>query len=106
MSAQPANGRQPALPSGRHDPLATASQDSTDTSWTTSSQARAAAIAELFAALDDVLRFYRAVPEDEREERWAADADLITGEIARRLAVARACISRSSPAVGGPTTST
>ncbi len=76
-----------------------------DASQTTPSPARAAAIAELFAALDDVLRFYRAVPEDEREERWAADADLITGEIARRLAVARACISRSSPAVGGPTTS-
>ena len=48
------------------------------------SQARAAAIAVLFAALDDVLRSYRAVPGDEREERWAADADLITGEIARR----------------------
>ncbi len=70
----------------------------------TSSQARAVAIAELFAALDNVLRSYRAIPEDEREERWAADADLITGEIARRLAVARACMSRPSPPVG-PTTS-
>ena len=63
------------------------------------------AVAELFAALDNVLRSYRAVPEDEREERWAADADLITGEIARRLAVARACLSHSSPPVGGPTAS-
>ena len=77
-----------------------------DAMQTTSSPARAAAIAELFAALDDVLRHYRAVSEDEREERWAADADLITGEIARRLAVARACISRSSPPVGGLTPST
>jgi len=70
----------------------------------TSSQTRAVAIAELFAALDSVLRSYRAIPEDERDERWAADADLITGEIARRLAVARACMSRTSPPVG-PTTS-
>jgi hypothetical protein len=67
---------------------------------TTPSQARAVAIAELFAALDNVLRTYRAVPEDEREERWAADADLITGEIARRLAIARACMFRSSPPGG------
>ena len=42
---------------------------------TTPSQARAVAIADLFAALDNVLRSYRAIPEDEREERWAADAD-------------------------------
>jgi hypothetical protein len=73
-----------------------------DTVQTTPSPARAVAIAELFAALDNVLRSYRAIPEDEREARWAADADLITGEIARRLAVARACMSRSSPPVGGP----
>jgi hypothetical protein len=69
----------------------------------TPSQARAAAIAELFAALDNVLRSYRDVPENEREERWDADADLITGEIARRLAVARASMSRTSPPVGSPT---
>jgi hypothetical protein len=73
-----------------------------DTVQKTPSPGRAVAIAELFAALDDLLCSYRGVPEDEREERWAADADLITGEIARRLAVARACMSRSSPPVGGP----
>ena len=73
---------------------------------TTPSQARAVAIADLFAALDNVLRSYRAIPEDEREERWAADADLITGEIARRLAtVARACMSRPSPPGGDLATS-
>jgi hypothetical protein len=77
-----------------------------DALHTTPSPGRAVAIAELFAALDDLLRSYRGVPEDKREERWAADADLITGEIARRLAVARACISRSSHPVGGLTTST
>jgi hypothetical protein len=63
----------------------------------TPSQARAAAIVELFAALDDLLALYRAVPDDQREDRWAADAEMITGEIARRLAVARASISHSSP---------
>jgi hypothetical protein len=72
-------------------------QDSMADMQTTPSQARAAAIAELFAALDNVLRSYRAIPENEREERWATDADLITAEIARRLAVARAGMSRSSP---------
>ena len=77
-----------------------------NTSQTIPSAARAVAIAELFAALDDLLRSCRAVPEDEREERWVADADLITGEIARRLAVARACESRSSPPVGGSGSST
>lgn len=105
IRAASANGRQPALPIGRRNPLAGVSQDSMDTSRTTPSQARAEAIAELFAALDRLLRSYRAIPEDERDERWAADADLITGEIARRLAVARACMSRSSPPVGGLTTS-
>ena len=69
----------------------------------TSSQARAVAIAELFAFLDSVLRSYRVIPQDEAvEERWAADADLITGEIARRLAVARACMSRTSPPRSAP----
>jgi len=76
-----------------------------DTVHTIPSQARAVAIAELFAALDNMLRSYRAIPEDEREQRWATDADLITGEIARRLAVARACMSRPSPPGGHLTTS-
>lgn len=72
-------------------------QDSMDAPQMTPSQARAAAVAELFAALDDLLAVYRAVPDGQREDRWAADADVITGEIARRLAVARANLSRSSP---------
>jgi hypothetical protein len=60
----------------------------------TPSQARAAAITELFAALDTLSRTYQSVPDDQRDERLASDADLITGEIARRLAVARATMSR------------
>jgi chromosome condensin MukBEF MukE localization factor len=61
----------------------------------TPTQTRAAAINELFAALDNLLRSYRSVPDDEREDRLAVDADLITGEIARRLAVARAAMSNT-----------
>jgi hypothetical protein len=69
-------------------------QDNVDNPQTPS-QARAAAITELFAALDTLSRTYQSVPDDQRDERLAADADLITGEIARRLAVARATMSRS-----------
>jgi hypothetical protein len=68
-----------------------------DTPHATPSQVRAAAITELFAALKTLLASYESVPDDEREDRLAADADLITGEIARRLAVARARMSHPSP---------
>jgi hypothetical protein len=37
------------------------------------------------------------MPDEEREDRLAADADLITGEIARRLAIARAAMSHTFP---------
>jgi hypothetical protein len=46
------------------------------------------------------LASYESVPDDEREDRLAADADLITGEIARRLAVARARMPHLSPGRG------
>jgi hypothetical protein len=58
---------------------------------------RAKAINELFATLDDLMRTYRSVPDDELEDRLAADADLITGEIARRLAIARAAMPHTFP---------
>lgn len=66
-----------------------------ETAHPTPTQARAAAIRDLFAALENLLRLYRSLPDDECEDRWAADADLITGEIARRLAIARAAMSRT-----------
>jgi hypothetical protein len=72
-------------------------QDNVDTPHLTPSLAKAAAITELFAALETLLASYKSVPDDEREDRLAADADLITGEIARRLAVARARASHPSP---------
>jgi hypothetical protein len=74
-----------------------------DTPHLTPSQARAAAITELFVALETLLRSYRSMPDDEREARLAADADLITGEIARRLAIARAGMSHIFPPAGGLT---
>ena len=75
-----------------------------DTPHPTPSQARAAAITELFAALETLLRSYQDVPDSEREDRLAGDADLITGEVARRLAVARAGMSHTFPPARGPAT--
>jgi len=60
---------------------------------TTLAEARAAAVDELFVALDAVIHSYRSLPAGERDDRLSDDAALITGEIARRLAVARARIS-------------
>lgn len=54
---------------------------------------RYAAIAAIFTALDELMGDYRSSPEAERVQRWSADADRITGEVARHLAVARARIS-------------
>ena len=62
----------------------------------TSAEAGTAVIDELFAALDTVMRSYESLPADERADRLSADAVIITGEIARRLAVARARISAQS----------
>jgi hypothetical protein len=36
---------------------------------------------------------YRSSPEGERVQRWSEDAERITGEVARHLAIARARIS-------------
>ena len=44
-----------------------------------------------------LVRSYQSMPDEEREDRLAADADLITGEIARRLAIARAAMSHTFP---------
>ena len=71
-----------------------------ETTHPTPTQTRAAAINDLFTALDKLMRSYRSVPDDEREDRLAADADLITGEIARRLAIARAAMSHTFPHSG------
>lgn len=52
--------------------------------------ARSAAVADLFDALEGLLISYQALPDDEdRAQRWSGDADRITGEIARHLGTAR-----------------
>ena len=63
-------------------------------------EARTAAVEELFVALDAVMHCYRSLPGDERDERMSADAVLMTGEIARQLAVARARVSADRPPLG------
>jgi hypothetical protein len=54
---------------------------------------RYVAVADLFTALDELMSNYRSSPEGERVKRWSADAERITGEVARHLAVARARIA-------------
>jgi hypothetical protein len=50
-------------------------------------------IAALFAALEELMSDYQSSPEGERVQRWSEDAERITGEVARHLAIARARIS-------------
>ena len=57
------------------------------------STSRYAAVAALFAALEELTDDYRSLPDSEHVQRWSEDADRITGEVARHLAVARARIS-------------
>ncbi len=57
--------------------------------------ARSTAIADLFGALEGLLINYQAVPEAERNRRWSADADRITGEVARYLNAARVRIAHT-----------
>jgi hypothetical protein len=56
------------------------------------SPARYAAIADLFEALEELIADYQSLAEPERVQRWSDDGDRITGEVARRLAIARAQI--------------
>jgi hypothetical protein len=65
--------------------------------WQPAQQARSAAVAELFDALEGLLIAYQALPDDERAQRWSGDADRITGEVARHLCTARTRLARSYP---------
>jgi hypothetical protein len=51
----------------------------------------------MFDALEGLIIHYGALPEDERAARWSADAERITGEIARHLHAARHRISGGDP---------
>jgi hypothetical protein len=57
------------------------------------SRSRYVAIAAFFTALEELMSDYRSSPQDERVQRWSEDAERITGEVARHLAIARARIS-------------
>jgi len=57
------------------------------------SPSRYAAVAALFTALEQLMHDYRSLPDSEHLTRWSEDAERITGEVARHLAVARARIS-------------
>jgi hypothetical protein len=60
--------------------------------------ARSAAVADLFSALEGLIISYQALPDTERSKQWSADADRITGEIARHLHGARHRIAAADPA--------
>jgi len=51
--------------------------------------ARSAAVADLFDALEGLLIAYNALSDEDRAQRWSGDADRITGEVARHLGTAR-----------------
>jgi hypothetical protein len=60
---------------------------------------RSAAVGELFAALEGLMISYQALPDEEREQRWSSDAELITGAVALHLSTARSRIAaRRRPA--------
>lgn len=52
-------------------------------------EARHAAVAELFDAIDALLILYKSVPEADRVEEWSAQAERITGELGCHLHAAR-----------------
>lgn len=59
--------------------------------------ARTAAVADLFDALEGLLIAYHALPDSDRAQRWSGDADRITGEVARHLGTARSRLERTRP---------
>jgi hypothetical protein len=59
---------------------------------------RSTAVGDLFAALEGLLISYQVLPDGERETRWDAEAELITGAVALHLSTARSRIAaRSGP---------
>ena len=57
--------------------------------------ARSAAVGDLFSAIEALMITYQALPEAERNQQWAVDAERITGEFGRHLSVARVRLSSS-----------
>jgi hypothetical protein len=63
-------------------------------SLNTAATARHDAVAELFDALEALMFVYQSPSEAERVQCWSADAERITGEIARHLGAARTRIAQ------------
>ena len=57
--------------------------------------ARAGVITDLLRSVENVVVAYAALPDEERADRLAQDADRITGEISRQLHVARVRLAAS-----------
>jgi hypothetical protein len=57
---------------------------------------RSAAVGDLFAALEGLMISYHALPDGEREQRWADEAERITGAVALHLSTARSRIAARS----------
>ena len=62
--------------------------------------ARADPIVDLLHDLERLVARYAALPEDERADSLARNADRITGEIGRRLHVARVRLGTARPPQG------
>ena len=61
------------------------------------------AIAELFGAMSALLATYSSMADGDRVRCWSADAERITGEVARALSTARTRLSSTIPApTAGP----
>jgi hypothetical protein len=68
------------------------------------SAVRHEAVAELLAAMSELVTVYGSMADGDRVRCWSADAERITGEVARALGAARARLSSTFPApVPAPT---
>jgi acetylglutamate kinase len=67
------------------------------------SAVRHEAVAELLDAMSELLTVYGSIADGDRVRCWGADAERITGEVARALSAARTRLSSTIPApVIGP----
>lgn len=64
-------------------------------SVTSAATARVEAITDLLRSLEGLVVEYAALPDDERADRLDRNADRITGEIGRKLHVARVRLATS-----------
>jgi hypothetical protein len=55
----------------------------------TGTESRHAAIGDLLDALEEIVVFYRSIPAADQPQRWSNDAELVTGDVARKLSKAR-----------------